>query len=194
MLKLDVGTGLLDEVRQVESPNCDERPADCEPDLIVVHGISLPPGEFGGPWIEQLFTNRLPAEEHPYFAEIADLRVSAHFLISRDGGLAQYVPINRRAWHAGESCFETRECCNDFSIGIELEGEDQTPYEKEQYHCLAMLINCLRSQMDSLAKASVVGHSDIAPGRKTDPGEAFDWHYLDTLLTTNAIDSSADTD
>jgi AmpD protein len=194
MLKLDASSGLLGEARQVESPNCDDRPADCAPDLIVVHGISLPPGEFGGPWIDRLFTNSLPADEHPYFAEIADLRVSTHFLIRRDGSLVQYVPVNRRAWHAGESCFESRECCNDFSIGIELEGEDQTPYEKEQYHCLARLINCLRSQVASLAKADIVGHSDIAPGRKTDPGDVFDWRFLNTLLTVSPNASEADTD
>jgi AmpD protein len=194
MLKLDASSGLLGEARQVKSPNCDDRPADCAPDLIVVHGISLPPGEFGGPWIDRLFTNSLPADEHPYFAEIADLRVSTHFLIRRDGSLVQYVPVNRRAWHAGESCFESRECCNDFSIGIELEGEDQTPYEKEQYHCLARLINCLRSQVASLAKADIVGHSDIAPGRKTDPGDVFDWRFLNTLLTVSPNASEADTD
>jgi AmpD protein len=186
MFKLDVHSGFLAEARQVVSPNCDARPAGCEPDLIVVHGISLPPGEFGGPWIDQLFANSLPEDEHPYFAKLAGQRVSAHFLIGRDGRLTQYVPVNRRAWHAGESCFEERECCNDFSIGIELEGDDQTPYEEQQYHCLAMLIDTLRTQLDSLADALIVGHSDIAPGRKTDPGEAFDWHKLDKLLTSGS--------
>jgi len=194
MFKLDPCSGLLAEARQVASPNCDERPADCEPGLIVVHGISLPPGEYGGPWIDQLFTNTLLAKEHPYFAEIAGLRVSAHFLIHRDGGLVQYVPVHQRAWHAGESCFGGRECCNDFSVGIELEGEDQTPYEKAQYHCLATLIDSLRAQNDSLTNAHIVGHSDVAPGRKTDPGEAFDWRYLETLLTTNGNDSGTGTD
>jgi AmpD protein len=189
MFKLDASSGLLDKVQQVVSPNCDKRPADCEPDLIVVHGISLPPGEFGGPWIDQLFTNTLAEKEHPYFAEIAGLRVSAHFLIRRDGALVQYVSVNQRAWHAGESCFESRDSCNDFSIGIELEGEDQIPYEKAQYHCLAMLIDSLRAQKDSLTNARIVGHSDIAPGRKTDPGEAFDWHYLDSLLVTKENNS-----
>jgi AmpD protein len=194
MYTLDASSGLLAEVQQVVSPNSDKRPDGCEPDLIVVHGISLPPGEFGGPWIDQLFTNTLPAEGHPYFVEIAGLRVSAHFLIRRDGGLVQYVSVNQRAWHAGESCFESRECCNDFSIGIELEGEDQIPYEKAQYHCLAKLIDSLRAQKDSLTNARIVGHSDIAPGRKTDPGEAFDWHYLDSLLAATGNNSATGTD
>ncbi|MCP4001626.1 MAG: 1,6-anhydro-N-acetylmuramyl-L-alanine amidase AmpD [Gammaproteobacteria bacterium] len=194
MFAFDPDSGLLAEARQLASPNCDQRPAACEPDLIVVHGISLPPGEFGGPWIDQLFTNTLSAAEHPYFAEIADLRVSAHFLISRDGALVQYVSVNLRAWHAGESCFASRESCNDFSIGIELEGEDQTPYEKAQYDCLAMLIDSLRTQKESLTDACVVGHSDIAPGRKTDPGEAFDWHYLDGLLSTKVNNSGTGRD
>jgi AmpD protein len=147
-----------------------------------VHGISLPPGEFGGPWIDLLFTNKLPAGAHPYFANIADARVSAHFLIRRDGQLIQYVPINRRAWHAGDSSHAGRSCCNDFSIGIELEGDNSTPYENAQYDCLAVLVTSLRLQVDSLAEAQIVGHSDIAPGRKTDPGEAFDWPALHERL------------
>ena len=188
MFTLDTHSGLLAEARQVESPNCDARPDGCVPELIVVHGISLPPGEFGGPWIDRLFTNELPPGEHPYFAQIAGMRVSAHFLIRRDGSLVQYVPVTQRAWHAGESCFVQRECCNDFSIGIELEGEDQTPYEKAQYDCLATLIDALRTQISSLADAQVVGHSDIAPGRKTDPGEAFDWGQLQALLASGKTD------
>ena len=186
MFSLDETTGLLEGVALVESPNCDERPAECAPDLIVVHGISLPPGEFGGPWIDRLFTNTLPADRHPYFAEIAGLEVSAHFLVRRDGALVQYVPVNRRAWHAGQSCFEGRERCNDFSIGIEMEGEDSTPYEQVQYDTLVTLIVSLREQLPSLRHAPVVGHSDIAPGRKTDPGEAFDWQYLTDLLNSRS--------
>lgn len=186
MFSLDETTGLLEGVLLVESPNCDERPAECAPDLIVVHGISLPPGEFGGPWIDRLFTNTLPADQHPYFAEIAGLEVSAHFLVRRDGVLVQYVPVNRRAWHAGQSCFEGRERCNDFSIGIEMEGEDSTPYEQVQYDMLVTLIVSLREQLPSLRHAPVVGHSDIAPGRKTDPGEAFDWQYLTDLLNSRS--------
>jgi len=182
MFELDQHTGLISEAHVIASPNCDARPADCAPNLIVVHGISLPPGEFGGPWIDMLFTNKLPAGAHPYFATIADVRVSAHFLIRRDGKLIQYVPIDRRAWHAGDSYHAGRSCCNDFSIGIELEGDDSTPYEKAQYDCLAELIKSLRSQVDSLAAAEIVGHSDIAPGRKTDPGESFDWPALHERL------------
>jgi len=182
MFSLDQCTGLISEAHFVASPNYDARPADCAPNLIVVHGISLPPGEFGGPWIDLLFTNKLPAGAHPYFANIADARVSAHFLIRRDGQLIQYVPINRRAWHAGDSSHAGRSCCNDFSIGIELEGDDSTPYENAQYDCLAVLVTSLRLQVDSLAEAQIVGHSDIAPGRKTDPGEAFDWPALHERL------------
>jgi len=185
MFNLDKTSGFIGEARQVASPNCDERPDQCAPSLLVIHGISLPPGEFGGPWIDQLFTNRLPANKHPYFAAIADSKVSAHFLIRRDGELVQYVPVDRRAWHAGQSCYAGRNCCNDFSIGIELEGEDSTPYEKAQYDCLSRLIKTLRTTMESLANADIVGHSDIAPGRKTDPGAAFDWHKLRMLLGDN---------
>ncbi|MGI9291501.1 MAG: 1,6-anhydro-N-acetylmuramyl-L-alanine amidase AmpD [Gammaproteobacteria bacterium] len=182
MYRLNNKNGLLEAARQVASPNCDDRPAGCVAGLIVVHGISLPPGEFGGPWIDRLFTNTLAAEEHPYFAEISGLQVSSHFLISRDGSLTQYVPVHQRAWHAGESSFDGRERCNDFSIGIELEGEDTTPYESVQYESLAKLICTLRDQLPGLVDAPVVGHSDISPGRKTDPGEAFDWGRLEKLL------------
>jgi len=182
MLNLDKATGLVREARIVPSPNFDARPAGCDPSLIVVHGISLPPGQFGGPWIDRLFTNSLPADAHPYFADIANLRVSAHFLVRRDGELIQYVSVNHRAWHAGDSSHAGRTCCNDFSIGIELEGEDSTPYERAQYDCLAMLISTLRSEIESLASAEIVGHSQIAPGRKTDPGEAFDWQGLHARL------------
>lgn len=184
MFNLDQTTGLIREARIVASPNCDARPAGCNPSLIVVHGISLPPGEFGGPWIDKLFTNSLPASGHPYFAAIADVQVSAHFLIRRDGELVQYVPIGSRAWHAGESSYCGRTCCNDFSIGIELEGEDSTAYENAQYDALSYLIRTLRLQVDSLVHAAIVGHSDIAPGRKTDPGEAFDWQALHARLVT----------
>ena len=186
MFALDDNGQWVQGARRVVSPNCDERPAGCLPELIVVHGISLPPGEFGGPWIDRLFTNVLPPDVHPYFAEIQGLLVSAHFLIRRDGTLVQYVPLDRRALHAGLSCFGERERCNDFSIGIELEGEDDTPYDEAQYRCLAELIDSLRSQVPTLSDAPVVGHADIAPGRKTDPGRAFDWLRLEALLTSGA--------
>lgn len=175
------GAWLL-EARRVLSPNCDERPADGDIDLIVVHGISLPPGEFGGPWIDALFTNRIDAGAHPYFAAIADLRVSSHVLIRRDGELVQYVPFTQRAWHAGQSCYQGRDACNDFAIGIELEGDDDTSYEPVQYARLAELITLLRQCFPAIRADAVVGHCDIAPGRKTDPGPAFDWQRLARLL------------
>ena len=181
-LSVDRATGLLQGVRQVLCPHRDDRPAGCEPSLIVVHGISLPPGEFGGPWIDRLFCGDLPPAEHPYFAEIAGRRVSAHVLIRRDGTPVQYVPFQARAWHAGASRLEGRDACNDFSVGIELEGTDELPYEEAQYETLAAVIEALRESQDSLRDAPVVGHSDIAPGRKTDPGPAFDWQRLYALL------------
>lgn len=174
--------GLLQGARQVSSPNCDERPQGMLADLIVVHGISLPPGEFGGPWIDRLFTNALPAAEHPYFAAITARRVSAHLLIRRDGALVQYVPFHRRAWHAGASQYQGREHCNDFSIGIELEGADTIAYEPAQYRALANAIHVLCATYPALSTQRIAGHSDIAPGRKTDPGEAFDWVRLRALL------------
>lgn len=181
VIRIDCTTGRVSGARWVESPNCDPRPSGCAAELIVVHGISLPPGEFGGPWIDALFTNQLDPAGHPYFAEIEGMRVSAHLLIRRDGELVQYVSLHQRAWHAGNSCFDGREACNDFSIGIELEGEDERPYADVQYQVLANLIRALRAGWPSLADAPVVGHSDIAPGRKTDPGPAFDWPLLRRL-------------
>jgi len=180
---IDVDTGWLEGIRRVDSPNCDARPPGCVPELIVVHGISLPPGEFGGPGIDRLFCNALDASEHPYYGQICHLRVSSHALIDRCGGVTQYVPFHRRAWHAGESEYCGRRACNDFSIGIELEGTDDTGYEPIQYRRLAALILALRSGYRSLASAALVGHSDIAPGRKTDPGPHFDWAQLHRLLS-----------
>ncbi|MBM4196742.1 MAG: 1,6-anhydro-N-acetylmuramyl-L-alanine amidase AmpD [Gammaproteobacteria bacterium] len=185
-LRVSAADGLLAGVRQVASPNCDERPLGAVPELIVVHGISLPPGEFGGSWIEALFTNRLDPNAHPYFADMAGAKVSAHFVIGRDGAITQYVPVTRRAWHAGQSLWCGREKCNDFSIGIELEGTDERPYEAAQYDALADLVGALRAAFPSLATAPVVGHCDIAPGRKTDPGPAFDWSALALRLEQQA--------
>jgi AmpD protein len=175
ILRVNQESGLVDGARQVSSPNCDERPIACAPELIIIHGISLPPGEFGGPWVDRFFTNQLDATEHPYFEEIAELQVSSHLLIRRNGELVQYVPLHRRAWHAGESCYAERERCNDFSIGIELEGTDTLAYTDRQYTALCETICALRTAFDSLASAPIVGHSDVSPGRKTDPGPAFDW-------------------
>jgi len=182
MPSIDKKSGLVAGARQVSSPNCDFRPENCVADLIVIHGISLPPGEFGGPWIDALFSNSLDRNAHPYFEEIADRKVSSHLLIRRDGELVQYVSLNQRAWHAGQSCFDGRECCNDFSIGIELEGTDELPYTDAQYSSLGTIIRALRAAYPALREASVVGHSDIAPGRKTDPGPAFDWNHIRALL------------
>jgi N-acetyl-anhydromuramoyl-L-alanine amidase len=179
---IDRVSGWLEGVRRVESPNSDDRPPGIEPELIVVHGISLPPGRFGDGWIDRFFLNQLPGAADPYFATIADLRVSAHVLVARDGALTQYVSFNRRAWHAGRSVHCGRTACNDFSIGIELEGTDDVPYESAQYATLATVIRALRRAYASLRTADVVGHSDIAPGRKTDPGPSFEWQRLRRLL------------
>ncbi len=183
---VDPGSGWIVGVRRVASPNFDERPAETPLGLIVVHGISLPPGEFGSGWIDRLFCNDLPASAHPYFATIQGLTVSAHVLIARDGAPTQYVAFDRRAWHAGRSEYCGRSACNDFSVGIELEGSDDVPYEDSQYVTLAQLILALRRAYPSLANADVVGHSDIAPGRKTDPGPAFDWDKLERALALAA--------
>jgi N-acetyl-anhydromuramoyl-L-alanine amidase len=174
-VRVDINSGLMQSVRQVASPNCDARPSGVEADLIVVHGISLPPGDFGGPWIDRLFTNSLPLDMHPYFAEIGGLRVSAHLVVARDGGLTQFVKFNDRAWHAGDSRYDGRAACNDFSIGVELEGVDTIPYEAAQYETLAAVVAALCDAYPRLSPDRMVGHSDISPGRKTDPGPAFDW-------------------
>ncbi len=182
MSGLSIATGLLAGARCVESPNCDDRPGNAVPELVVIHGISLPPGRYGGPWIERLFTNSLPAEADPYFETIQHLRVSSHVLIARDGSLTQYVPFGLRAWHAGPSFWRGRGACNDFSIGIEIEGTDDEPYDERQYAALAGLVATLQQNYPTLAEGWIAGHSDIAPGRKTDPGPAFDWQKLEREL------------
>ena len=169
--------GWLMGVRHIVSPNCDERPAGEAISLIVIHNISLPPGEFGGPGVEQLFTNRLDPDGHSYYAGIRDLRVSAHFFIRQDGELIQFVPCGLRAWHAGASCWQGRDRCNDFSIGIELEGTDELPFTARQYDVLNELIAVL---VAAYPIQGITGHSDIAPGRKTDPGACFDWARVKT--------------
>jgi N-acetyl-anhydromuramoyl-L-alanine amidase len=192
LMQIDRATGLLADTRQVLSPHFDARPRGCVPELIVVHGISLPPGEFGGPWIDRLFTANLPADAHPYFEQIAARRVSAHALIRRDGRIVQYVPFGERAWHAGTSEYRGRPACNDFSIGIELEGEDERPYEEAQYVSLADLIKALMAAYSTLNRDHIAGHSDIAPGRKTDPGPAFDWPRLRALLDAPSANTGSD--
>jgi AmpD protein len=192
-LRVDPATGLLSGARYVPSPNRDERPPGQRPELVIVHGISLPPGEFGGPWIEQLFTNALSPAGHPYFAAIAGQRVSAHVLIRRDGTFVQFVPFHLRAWHAGASSWRGRERCNDFAIGIELEGTDATPYEDAQYGALAALVAALIRAYPTLGADAVAGHEDVAPGRKTDPGPAFEWPRFRALLR-NALELPAGAD
>ncbi|MDH4258708.1 MAG: 1,6-anhydro-N-acetylmuramyl-L-alanine amidase AmpD [Gammaproteobacteria bacterium] len=182
-MSIDLPVGWLSETRRLPSPNCDPRPAGCEPELIVIHGISLPPGRYGGPWIDRLFSNTLPADADPYFVTIQDLRVSSHVLIARDGAMTQYVPFSMRAWHAGASNWCGREACNDYSIGIELEGADEEPYDDRQYPVLAALIASLQLAYPALAMGAVAGHSDIAPGRKTDPGPGFDWRRLERWVS-----------
>jgi len=173
----------LPEARQLNSPNHSARPADAIIDLLVIHNISLPPGEYGGGYIDTLFLNQLDPNEHPYFAQIAHLRVSAHLLIDRQGALTQYLPFDRMAWHAGVSCFEGRSQCNDFSIGIELEGCDQEAFSEAQYDALLKVSRLLLRHYPAISPARIVGHSDIAPGRKTDPGPFFDWaRYRAALL------------
>ncbi len=179
---MKIENGWLEGVRRIASPNCDARPEHSAVDLLVIHGISLPRGEFGGPHIEALFTNTLDPNAHPCFEEIRGLCVSSHVLIRRDGALIQFVPFHERAWHAGESCFENRTRCNDFSIGIELEGTDELPYEAAQYQALAGLIRTLMRHYPGITPARIVGHSDIAPERKTDPGAHFDWPRLRAML------------
>ncbi|PRY66807.1 AmpD protein [Vreelandella songnenensis] len=181
--------------RKLASPNCDARPSD-EVSLVVLHAISLPPGQFGGPAIEALFTNQLVAADHPFFAEIAHLRVSAHFLIRRDGECVQFVDTDQRAWHAGRSrwwdsrCADYRQALNDFSLGIELEGDDVTPFAKAQYHALVKLVKWLMARYPALDESRITGHAHIAPLRKTDPGPAFDWAYFYQLLGARSVDAS----
>jgi AmpD protein len=162
-------------MRVVDSPNQDERPPGSEITLVVLHSISLPPGEYGGDAIERLFTNRLDPDAHPYFREIHGMRVSTHFLIRRDGEVVQFVPVQRRAWHAGVSSWRGRSRCNDFSVGIELEGTDDASFEEPQYRALVTLLQTLSI---SVPIKAVAAHSEIAPGRKTDPGPRFDWDRL----------------
>ena len=184
-------TGLITPARQCCSPNRDARPEGAALDTVVLHGISLPPGEFGGAEIEALFSNKLDWDAHPYFGEIRGLEVSAHLLIRRDGELVQFVPFTERAWHAGDSRFRERARCNDFSIGIELEGEDETPYDDRQYAVLPDVLKAISTAYPDITPREIAGHCDIAPGRKSDPGPAFDWLRLYDALgeTTEKTDS-----
>lgn len=172
----------LTEIPQTPSQNFDERPDPTDISLLVIHCISLPPGEFGNDYINQLFFNQLDPDKHPYFKEIYQLKVSTHLLIKRDGSCVQYVPFDKRAWHAGKSVYQGRERCNDFSIGIELEGTELINYTDWQYVQLAAVIRTLLEAYPKLSEQRIVGHSDIAPGRKADPGASFDWQRLLGLL------------
>jgi len=165
-------------LKQRASPHFDDRPPGEKVTLVVIHNISLPPGEYGGPWIDDLFMGRLDPKEHPYFESIAGMRVSSHYLIRRDGSLVQYVPCEKRAWHAGASSWKGRERCNDFSIGIELEGSDDVPFAEPQYATLNELLASLRARYGAF---EIAGHSDVAPGRKTDPGPWFQWDRVRPL-------------
>lgn len=175
--------GLLEQVHFIPSPNCDERPPECAINLLVIHNISLPPDEFGGNGVIELFTNQLDPTAHPYYPLLRDLKVSSHFFIRRDGEIIQFVPCTRRAWHAGISCWQGRNCCNDFSIGIELEGSDILPFEPIQYDRLIMLTSTL---LKTYPITDIVGHADIAPTRKTDPGPYFDWQYYRQTLAAKS--------
>ncbi|MBV6448362.1 1,6-anhydro-N-acetylmuramyl-L-alanine amidase AmpD [Nitrosomonas sp.] len=182
-MRLDAA-GLLDAAEFIASPNCDERPPGTDINLLVIHNISLPPNEFGGDGVIELFTNRIDPAAHPYYHSLQGLKVSAHFFIRRDGTLIQFVPCNQRAWHAGVSNWQGRERCNDFSIGIELEGSDTTPFTDAQYEVLIALTRCL---CERYPIQSIAGHSDIAPGRKTDPGPCFEWRRLSRCLNSHLV-------
>ncbi|MGB0467820.1 MAG: 1,6-anhydro-N-acetylmuramyl-L-alanine amidase AmpD [Pontibacterium sp.] len=173
--RFSVSDGEVSSVRQCVSPNCNERPAGQPVSLLVLHNISLPPGHFGGGYVELFFQNQLPVAEHAYFEEISHLQVSAHLFISREGLVTQFVNLNARAWHAGLSSFEGCDNCNDFSIGIEMEGTDELPYTDKQYETLVQLTYAIEQAYPDIKRNRIVGHCDIAPGRKTDPGPAFEW-------------------
>ena len=180
---LTLSNHLIDQAEVMESPNFSDRPQGIEPSLLVIHNISLPPGEFGDSYIKDFFLNKLDCSIHPYFNEIKDLKVSSHLFINREGQLLQFVDFSKKAWHAGVSEFKGQKECNDFSIGIELEGTDTESYTEAQYDCLIDLTKCLMESYPGITKERVVGHSDIAPNRKTDPGESFNWsRYRDSLI------------
>ncbi len=181
-MRIDEQGEWLEGVRKVISPNCDQRPDGVEIDLLVIHSISLPPDKFGGDYIDQLFSNSLDPEYHPYFREIASLKVSSHILINREGLITQYVPFTQRAWHAGESEYEGRANCNDYSIGIELEGCDTSEFTEAQYATLVNITGTITQFWPKISKQRITGHCHIAPGRKTDPGPRFNWdRYYSSL-------------
>ena len=182
-MQINLNTGLIESAVLCLSPNKDTRPENTDIDLIVIHSISLPPGQYGGNAIEQFFQNKLDRTQHPYFEEIHEMQVSSHVLIKRDGEIVQFVPFHERAWHAGKSEFCGRKRCNDFSVGIELEGTDSDKFEDIQYAKLSQLITALKAAYPAIAD-NITGHSDIAPGRKKDPGSGFDWDRLQSKIKT----------
>ena len=181
-LKIDAQSALLMDTPYIASPNCDDRPDRDDISLIVVHGISLPPGQFDGPFVEHFFTNRLDYSAHPFFKDIKDMRVSAHLFIRRNGDIIQFVPFEKRAWHAGQSQYQGRECCNDFSIGIELEGTDEIEYTDSQYAQLGAAIASILLAYPKISRDLILCHSDFAPGRNRDPGPSFNWTKLSHVL------------
>ena len=188
MTKLTISTtGWLQTVELIESPNYDARPDKDKLKLIVIHGISLPPAEFGGGYIQDLFCNQLDPDKHEYFKSICDLKVSSHCLIERDGNIIQFVSFLNRAWHAGVSSWQGESACNNYSIGIELEGTDDLSYTDKQYLQLEQLIRSIRNEYPTIEADALCGHSDVAPGRKTDPGNAFDWSRLQSLLALDVV-------
>jgi len=176
-------SGWFGQARKLPSPNQDARPSGCQVEVVIIHAISLPPGRFGGPDIEHFFLNKLAVDRHPSYAQISTLQVSAHFLIRRDGEMVQFVSVKDRAWHAGVSCCRGRESVNDFSIGIELEGTDQSHFTESQYGSLQCLLLNIQSCYPHMNGSCLYGHSDIAPGRKTDPGPCFDWARTRSMFT-----------
>ena len=178
MTDIKIKMGLIEGCPYIPSPNWNERPSNTSISLIVIHCISLPPGEYGGDGITQFFTNQLEEHIHEYYPNVSQMLVSCHILIRRDGSLIQYVPFHKRAWHAGVSTFQGKKDCNDFSIGIELEGTEETPFEPIQYEVLANMVKKLMSEYPDIQKDRVVGHSHISPGRKCDPGDYFDWEIF----------------
>ena len=180
---MTIDDGLLTNADQYPSSNHNQRPNEDDINLLVIHGISLPAGEFGGPWIDDLFLNRLDTSSHPSFASLKGLKVSSHLLIRRNGAIHQYVPFHKRAWHAGISSYQGRENCNDYSIGIELEGTNSTPFTDSQYTNLSQITRLLLSHYPHMNRQRITGHEQIAPGRKTDPGPFFDWSRYYSLLS-----------
>ena len=183
MNKVKIINHCLENARQVSSVNYNQRPDGCKIRLLVLHNISLPPGQYKNDFVEKFFTNALDHSIHPYFRTIEGLKVSSHLFIRRDGEVIQFVPFDQRAWHAGASCFDGEENCNDFSIGIELEGQDDEPYERIQYDVLLKISRELMNTYPEISPAKICGHSDISSGRKTDPGAAFDWKYFRRKLS-----------